>query len=562
MPARETVSDVFLETLYELGVRYLFANLGTDYPPIIETLAKYKELGRPLPELLICPHEVPAITSAYGYALATGQGQGVFVHVGVGTQNLGGAMNDACAGRMPMFIFAGKPPLGTRGERMGARDNPIHYYQDVRDQAGIVRQYVKWEFNLEAPEQAAYAFHRGMRMMQSHPRGPIYMTAAREVLNHPVTEMRSEDPQRSARPVLGNLHERDAIELVQRIGEAERPLIITSYAGRNPDSVQALVALSEKLGVPVIETFATYLNFPRDHANHWGFRSVPAVQEADLILLIDTDVPWLGRYGSPGRDVPVIQLDIDPVKAHMTMWDFPVTESYWLDTAQALPELGGAAEGIKFTTWKPKPHEDWLEAHWQKIKAPSLKGKLTAESASAVLGRVIGPDTVIFDQGVTSSDAIKRFAARTRAGTYFGTPGSSLGWAGGAAMGYKLARPDAEVVCAIGDGSFIFGVPSSLYMTAQRYRIPFLTVIYNNGGWKAVREATESVFGEEGAAAKHEAYQHELDSTARLEQVAGAFGCHTGRAETAEELESALREGLAQLRKGRSAVINAILEQA
>jgi len=263
MPTRETVSDVFLETLYDLGVRYLFANLGTDYPPIVETLAKYRELGRPLPEILICPHEVTAITSAYGYALATGQGQGVFVHVGVGTQNLGGALNDACAGRMPMLIFAGKPPLGTRGERSGGRDNPIHYYQDVRDQAGIVRQYCKWEFNLEAPEQAAYAFHRGMRLMHSDPRGPVYVTAAREVLGHPVAEMRTEDPGRTARPRLGDLSEEQARHIAGLIARARRPLLITSYLGRNAEAVRALVELSEVLGLPVIETFATYLNFPR-----------------------------------------------------------------------------------------------------------------------------------------------------------------------------------------------------------------------------------------------------------------------------------------------------------
>jgi acetolactate synthase-1/2/3 large subunit len=562
MPARETVSDVFLETLYDLGVRYLFANLGTDYPPIIETLAKYKELGQPLPEVVICPHEVTAITSAHGYALATGQGQGVFVHVGVGTQNLGGALNDACAGRMPMFIFAGKTPLGTRGEHAGSRDNPIHYYQDVRDQAGILRQYVKWEFNLEAPEQAAYAFHRGLRMMHSHPRGPVYMTAAREVLGHPVAEMRSDTKDRSALPVLGPLNERDAIRLVELIGQAERPLIVTSYAGRNAGAMAALVGLSETLRVPVVEAFATYLNFPRDHANHWGYRAVEAVQEADLVLLIDTDVPWLARYGSPGRDVPVIQLDVDPIKPHITMWDFPVTESHWVDTAQVLPMLHECARGGTANKAKPKPHQDWLDSHRPQIKTPALKGKLTVDSASAVLGRLLSQDTVIFDQGVTSSDSIKRHIRRNRPGTYFGTPGSSLCWAGGAAMGFKLARPDAEVVCLIGDGSFIFGVPSSLYMAAQRYRIPFLTVIYNNGGWKAVREATESVFGTEGVAAKHEAYQHELGPTGRLEQVAGAFGCHAARAETAEELDAAVREGLAQVRQGRSSVINAMLEPA
>jgi acetolactate synthase-1/2/3 large subunit len=469
-------------------------------------------------------------------------------------------MNDACAGRIPMFIFAGRPPLGTRGERPEGRNHPVHFFQDVRDQAGIVRQYCKWEFNLEAPEQAAYAFHRAVRMMQSDPKGPIYFTAAREVLGQPVAEMRSENAGRMARPKLGRLSAEDAQRLAERLARAERPLVITSYLGRQTEAVHGLVGLSEALGLPVIETFPTHLNFPRDHAHHWGFKAAPAVGDADLILLADTDVPWLARYGAPKTDAEIVQLDVDPVKPHITMWDFPVTESHWVDTAQALPLLHECARGSKGAGRKVRLHQDWLETHRPRPQAPARTGRLSAETVSAVIGRLLDPEAVVFEQGVTSDQAILAHTRRTLPGTYFGTPGSSLGWAGGAALGYKLARPEADIAVLIGDGSFIFGAPSSLYMTAQRYRLPFLTVIYNNGGWRAVREATVSVYGDTGAAAKHDAYLHHLGPTARLEQVAGAFGCHTCRAETVEELERAVRESLSQVRQGRPAVVNAILE--
>ena len=560
MPARETVSDVFLETLRELGIRYIFANLGTDYAPIVETIAKYRDEGLPLPEILLCPHENTAITAAHGYALATGQGQGVFVHVGVGTQNLGGALQNAWSARVPMLIFAGRTPLSTRGERLGGRDNPIHYFQDVRDQAGIIRQYCKWEFTLELPEQVGYALQRGVRLMQSEPKGAIYVTAAREVLAMPVGEMISDSPERCSPAVLGELPEEAAARLAEALWRAERPLIVTTYLGRHLESVPHLVALSEALKIPVVETVPTHLNFPRDHAHHWGFLGERVVGEADFVLLLDTDVPWMAKHAAPGRDVPVVQLDVDPVKAHITMWDFPVTESHWVETRAALPKIVECVKGLpKWAPARAKARQEWLDSKRLEPPPPMREGKLTVQSLSMFLGEALGPEVVIFDEGVSNSNPIRRFTRRTRPGSYFGLPGGSLGWGGGAALGYKLARPEAEVVWLVGDGSFFFSVPSSLYMTAMRYRVPFLTVIINNQAWNAVKVATDRVYGTTGIAARTGQYLHELAPTGHLEQVAGAFGCFAVEVDSLDALREAFNEGRKAVAAGRPAVINALL---
>ena len=564
MNPRETVSDVLLETLYALGIRTLFANIGTDYPPIVEALAKYRALGRALPDVVLCPHENTAITAAHGYALATGQGQGVFVHVGVGTQNLGGSLHNAWAGRVPMLIFAGRSPASTRGERIGSRDNPIHFYQDVRDQAGIARQYCKWEFNLELPEQTAYALQRGARLMQSEPKGAIYVTAAREVLSMPVGEMLSDAPDTSARPSLGELPEAAARGIAEALRRAERPLVIASYAGRQPEAVPALVALSEALHLPVLEPSASYLNFPRDHAHHWGYRAGAVIGEADLVLLVDTDVPWIPKYGAPPRGTPVIQLDIDPLKSNIVLWDFPVSESHWVQSGPALERVLAQVRTLPaLPPQRVAARQEWVRRHRPQAPATPASGgaqRLTPASASAVIGRVLGPEAVIFDEGVTSADVIRAGTRRTRPGTYFGMPGSSLGWGGGAALGYKLARPEAEVTWLVGDGSFVFSVPTSLYMTARRYGTPFLTVIYNNAGWNAVKAATDRVYGPDGQAARHNTYFHQLSPVGRLEQVAAAFDCHTAEARSPDALEAALHEARAAVAEGRPAVINALLE--
>src|SRR5690349_1349495 len=229
---RETVSDVLLETLQAQGMRFIFANLGTDYPPLVESWAKYSAAGAELPTVVLCPHENTAISAAHGAFLASGRGQGVFVHVGVGTQNLGGSLHQAWSGRVPMLIFAGRTPATTRGEMLGSRDNYIHFLQDVRDQPGSIRQFCKWEFTLELPEQIAYALQRGMRVMHSEPQGAIYVSAGREVLSMPAPAAPSDPPERYAVPSLGSLAPAAARRVAEALQRAERPLILASYLGR------------------------------------------------------------------------------------------------------------------------------------------------------------------------------------------------------------------------------------------------------------------------------------------------------------------------------------------
>ena len=567
MTDRPTVSDLFLETLLAQGIQVVFANLGTDYPSIVEAMARRERDGLPNPRMVICPHENTAITAAHGYALATGKGQGVFVHVGVGTQNLGCGMANVMAGRVPVFIFAGRAPVTTRGERLGSRDNPIHYFQDVRDQAGILRDYCKWEFNLELPEQITYAVNRGARIMQSNPPGAVYMTAAREVLAMPAPERGADPPELSAVPSLGELSATRAGEIAGRILRAERPLLVTSYSGMRPGAVAALVEFSETLGVPVMETVPLVLNFPRDHPHHWGYRPGAPVAEADLILLVDTDVPWIPKQVMPKADTPVIQIDSDPVKPNITMWDFPVTESHQVDSLSAIRAiLAAARSSLQSNGGLPggelnRQRSEWLRAHCPPPPAPEAEGRLTPESISAVLGRVLPPQAVFFNEAVSNIVPAMQGMRQNQAGTYFGLPGGGLGWGGGAALGYKMARPEAEVVCALGDGAFLFTVPSSLFLTAQRYGAPFLTIIYNNGGWNAVKLATTRVYGDNPIAAQFGGFRNELPGKEELDKIAAACGCHTARVETAEQLAEAVTAGLEAVRGGRCSVVNALMEQ-
>src|SRR6266851_3608126 len=172
----------WIETDVDLGVDYIFANLGTDHVSLIEELARWDKEGRKHPEMILCPHEVVAVHMAGGYALATGRGQAVFVHVDAGTANACMAIQNLFRYRLPVMLFAGRAPYTLHGELRGSRDTYVHFVQDPFDIASIVRPYVKWEYSLPSGIVVKEALARASAFAQSDPPGPVYMMLPRETL--------------------------------------------------------------------------------------------------------------------------------------------------------------------------------------------------------------------------------------------------------------------------------------------------------------------------------------------------------------------------------------------
>src|SRR6202161_554716 len=180
--SRHTTAHHFLEGLVDLGVDYIFANLGTDHVSLIEELARWDKEGRKHPEIILCPHEVVAVHMAGGYALATGRAQAVLVHVDAGTANACMAIQNLFRYRLPVMLFAGRAPHTLHGELTGSRDAYVHFVQDPFDIASIVRPYVKWEYSLPSGVGVREALARAAAFAQSDPPGPVYMMLPRETL--------------------------------------------------------------------------------------------------------------------------------------------------------------------------------------------------------------------------------------------------------------------------------------------------------------------------------------------------------------------------------------------
>ncbi len=355
---------------------------------------------------------------------------------------------------------------------------------------------------------------------------------------------------------MGGIAPFDAAELHAALAAAKRPLVITTYMGYQQESVEKLVRLSELFGIGVCELGPHYLNFPGDHAHHLGYQRNALVDEADLILLLDIDVPWIEAKVTPAPGTKVFHIDLDPLKKDLGFWHFPVLRSYQADSSLVLDQLlaldekpiAGRAERLA-----------WIaDAKKRVAMRPGpvpAEGPITPAELTAAVRELVNEKTVIVVECPSSSAIIPSVLQMSRPGSYYGNSGAGLGWGANAAIGAKLALPDAEVITLLGDGCFFFSVPSSAYWVAGTYKAPHLTIIYNNGGWKSPRLSTVYVHPD-GPAERNDNYFVSVGAGAQLSKIAEATGGAIGfYVDERANLQDTLRQAQAVVRGGRAAVV-------
>jgi acetolactate synthase-1/2/3 large subunit len=570
-----TTSTAFLRSLRDGGVKYAFANLGSDHTGIIEAYARARQDGTvdQFPELVICPHESVAMSAAQGYAQATGQPQAVIVHVECGTQNLGGMLHNASRGRVPVLIFAGASPYTQHGELPGSRNEFIQWIQDVPDQRGIVRGYTKYDNEIRTGRNVGQLVRRALQIARSEPAGPVYLMAAREVMEESLDP--GQPPAMGFTPLAPAALAAPVVELIARaLAEARNPLVITSYLGRRPEAVASLVELCELLAIPVIESVPSAVNFPADHPLHLGYQwntpaQNPTLAAADVVLVLGSDVPWIPVKNRPAGNARIFVIDTDPLKERMPLWHVPAECFAHADLGTAVTQL------TEFTHAHPPTDRDAVAARRRDVAAEHdrqlaaiaererREGELiTAEYLTACVRDEIDDDTIVLNEGISHYGTINEHLRAGRPGSVLASGGGSLGWYAGAALGVKLARPDRTVVSLVGDGTYLFGVPASAQWVARRYGLPSLTVIYDNCGWKSPKLSTVGVHPD-GFAARHDDFGIGFAPEADLPGIARAASGAWARTVTrADELRLALKEAIEAVRDGRPAVLSAHLPAA
>jgi acetolactate synthase I/II/III large subunit len=500
-----SAAERFLAALTANGVRFFFGNAGTDFPPIIEAFAKAAETGDPVPRPITVPHENTAVSMAHGVAMVTGEPQAVMVHVNVGTANSLNTLINASREGVPMLLLAGRSPI-TEGGMHGSRSRYIHWAQEMFDQAGMVREVVKWDYELRAPGQVDDVVARAVEVATASPTGPVYLTLPREPLAAKVPSV-AVGPARRAPPV-APYPDPDAIaRLADWIAAAERPLIISSGVGRRPDETAALAALADRFALAVVPFNPRYLVLPSDHPMHQGGLPGPLLREADLVLVIDTDVPWIPAQEAPPADCRVVHVGPDPAFLRYPIRSYPADLSVTTATGPFLAALAAAlAARLDPASAVVRARHARLarRAADRRTAARALTEKQAGEAVirpeylSRCIADALGPDALIVNEYPLRLD----HADRTVPGSYFGlSPAGGLGWGLGAALGAKLAAPDRLVAATLGDGAYLFANPPACHWTSAACALPILTVVFDNRLYGAVRNSTLAMYGQ-GAAAR------------------------------------------------------------
>jgi acetolactate synthase I/II/III large subunit len=490
------------------------------------------------------------------------------VHVDAGTQNLGGAVSNAMRGRMPVLIFAGAAPFTIAGELPGGRNEFIHWIQDVPDQRGILRGYVKYDNEIRTGRTVKQLVHRALQIARSEPAGPVYLVGPREVMEEPLAPY-IVDPAGFPPVAPAALAADVTQEIATALADAERPLIVTSYLGRHPDAVPALVELAELLAIPVIESAAFCVNFPGDHPLHAGYQFTTSAQNpdlaaADVILVLDSDVPWIPATSRPSPGAAIYVVDIDPVKAGMPMWHVPARRIATADSKVAVEQITRFVRDHVLLDAGLVEVRRVVVADASRARRAALDaleqpdpGTITPRYLTACVRELLaGADALVLTEAITNYQVVAEHLRASRPGSLLGSGGGSLGWAGGGAVGAKLACPERTVVSLTGDGSFLFGVPSSAQWVARRYGTPALTVVYDNRGWAAPKFSALAVHPD-GAAARaddfHVSFEPEADLPGVARAAGGAYGVTVS---DPGELPQVLRDALAVVHGGRSAVVS------
>src|SRR5260370_475665 len=171
-------AQAYLARLAERGIDYVFANAGTDFAPVIESLAMNANGQRKFPRVIIVPHENVAMAMAHGYYKIAGKPAAVMVHVTVGTGNTVNGLMNAARDNIPILLAAGRTPITETGHH-ASRNRPIHWGQESFDQGGMVREFTKWDYELRSGQPVAAIVDRALDIAMSEPRGPVYLTLPR-----------------------------------------------------------------------------------------------------------------------------------------------------------------------------------------------------------------------------------------------------------------------------------------------------------------------------------------------------------------------------------------------
>jgi acetolactate synthase-1/2/3 large subunit len=544
-------SDVMVDAIKACGFEYVSLNPGSSFRGLHDSLVNY---GRNDPELITCNHEKLAVAVAHGYAKATGRPMAVILHDIVGLLQGTMGIYYAYIDRAPVVVFGGAGPMAYDRRRPN-----IDWIHTANVQGNVVREYTKWDDQPSSVASVPESIMRGHRIATAAPQGPVYIALDAGLQEDEVGgDLELPNWDRLKTPTRIGPDPTALRELATRLVAAERPVLVTGYAGRDPSAFGQLVELAELLGAGVVDT-GWRLNFPNRHP--LNVTGTDAVEEADCVLFVDVkDMgKWTQKLDRTTRriesqiraDAAILDLGFNEVGISSWSHDFAQLHETDLqvtaDTAIALPlllELCREVNGNGREAWRRRLtdlHEQaWAGWAAQAAEEASLSPVATSRLATEVWEVVKDYDWVL-TAGTASEWAPKVWdldRAYRHPGRSLGTA-TQIGISTGVALAYK--GQDKLVVDLQPDGDLMFDL-GALWIAAY-HRLPMLAVMFNNRAYYNDWEHQERIARRRGTDVERAYIGMEIDKPAPdFAAAARALGWHgEGPIEDPDRVQAAVR---------------------
>jgi len=480
------------------------------------------------------------------------------LHTNVGTANAINMLIDASRDRIPMLLTSGRTPFTESGAE-GSRNAHIHWAQEMYDQAGMLREMVKWDYEMKRGDQAGTVVDRAMEMANASPQGPVYLSLPREVLGETIAAAPSNRAHRSG-PRPPEPSARDIGDLADWIAAAKNPVVITGMLGKDKRDSVVLGRLAERYALPVVPFHTRYFALSANHPMFMG--SVPGslLKNADLVIVFETDVPWIPSKESPPPEAKVVQIGEDPLHVRLPMRGFPSDLTIRATSLSVLEALetalaARATPHVADRAARLKQRGDTLRKTWR--EEAERAGKSDTVSLPWLvhcLREIVDAETIV----ISEYSFRQEWCPLDTPGSLFAlSSAGGLGWGFPASLGAKLASPGKLVLSVLGDGAYMFANPTACHYVAQMQNLPVLTIVYNNALYGAVRRATLDMYGNGTAAETDGRFLADLPAP-NFEKIVAAHDGHAERVERPADLPAALHRAAAAVRGGQQALVNVI----
>jgi acetolactate synthase-1/2/3 large subunit len=556
--------EAMLQALRALQVDYVFSSPGSDWGSLWEAFARQTVSKTPGPQYVSCGHETLAVNLALGHTFHTGRMQAVVLHAGVGL--LQGAIGIDAANRLnlPMIIFSSE--ANSFGEKPGF--DPGHQWiASLNVVGGPQRQIdplVKWSSPATNSDTLFEMIVRAGELAQQNPAGPVY-------INIPIETLLAEwsppkQPRKLARPATPQAPASEIANVARLLLKAECPVIVAESAGRQAEGYRALIELAELLAIPVIEPWpAEVANFPKDHPLHGGFTLQPFMDQADLVLLVRSRVPWYPAKNRPSR-ATVVTIDEMPVRGNMVYQNIQPDIVLEGDAIHTLKMLIAAVHASKLDAAKVKARREKVTAAHDKFTGEYRKAETETQGEKGLnpawvlrtLSEALPKNAIFVDETITYRPFTLRHLQWHGPQSCFRV-GGGLGQGFGTALGLKYAAPDRTVALVLGDGAFLYNPGAQCLAFSKHADKPVLVLILNNSGYRSM-DKEHRAFYPEGTAAGSDIFYGGMITEFDYAELAKPFGAFGRKVTKAEDLLPAVKDALAALKDGKTAILNVVTD--